>query len=430
MYVILRTWWPLALSWLLMGCERPVVSAVIARLPDPAIHLAAYGGVVFPLSLVIESPVIMLLAASTALAKSWAWYRFLRAITLWLGFGLTSLHGLVAFTSLFDVVVRDLLGIPPALVEPARVGMQLMTPWTAAIAFRRFQQGVLIRDGHTHLISWGTVVRLMVLSGFLVGGAMLTSLSGIAVGTLAISLGVISEALFINRVVQPTLKRLRATVSRSPSLPSLAWFAKFYMPLATTPLLTLLALPLASAALSRMPNAVESLAVWPVVGGLVFLFQSLGLAYQEVVVALLDKPGTRVLLYRFTQYLALGVSIPLGIFAITPLARLWFVDVSGLLSPLAHFAESVLWMAVAIPALAVIESWFQGILVYHQQTHGIIEAVGIYLVASGFLLGLGILYDQIPGLYVGYGATLMGLLMQILWLWRRSRILSPLPNEA
>ena len=46
---VTRTWWPLAASWLLMGAELPALSAVVARLPDARINLAAYGGIVFPL---------------------------------------------------------------------------------------------------------------------------------------------------------------------------------------------------------------------------------------------------------------------------------------------------------------------------------------------------------------------------------------------
>src|SRR5690242_667263 len=63
------SWWPLAASWILMGFELPAVSAAMARLPQPTVSLAAYGGVVFPMSLLIESPILMLLSASTALSK-------------------------------------------------------------------------------------------------------------------------------------------------------------------------------------------------------------------------------------------------------------------------------------------------------------------------------------------------------------------------
>ena len=58
---IYYTWWPLAASWLLMGIELPAISAVIARLENPTINLAAYGGIVFPLALIIESPIIMMM---------------------------------------------------------------------------------------------------------------------------------------------------------------------------------------------------------------------------------------------------------------------------------------------------------------------------------------------------------------------------------
>ena len=72
---IFKVWLPLAASWLLMGMELPVLSAIVARLARPEINLAAYGGIVFPLALIIEAPVIMLLAASTALSKDWASYK-------------------------------------------------------------------------------------------------------------------------------------------------------------------------------------------------------------------------------------------------------------------------------------------------------------------------------------------------------------------
>ena len=51
---VFAVWWPLAASWLLMGLELPAVSAVMARLPHATVSLAAYGGVVFPLALLID----------------------------------------------------------------------------------------------------------------------------------------------------------------------------------------------------------------------------------------------------------------------------------------------------------------------------------------------------------------------------------------
>ena len=156
-----------------MGLERPLVAAFMARFDSPEIHLAAYASVVFPLSLVIESPVIMLLAASTALTKNWAWYCFLRNFMAGMALVLTALHILVAFTPVYDFITLEILNTPQILVEPGRMGMMLMTPWTASIAIRRFQQGILIRQGQSRWIGIGTAVRLVVLCGGLIAGLWL-----------------------------------------------------------------------------------------------------------------------------------------------------------------------------------------------------------------------------------------------------------------
>ena len=35
---VVRTWWPLAASWMLMAAEGPVISAVVARLAQPRFY--------------------------------------------------------------------------------------------------------------------------------------------------------------------------------------------------------------------------------------------------------------------------------------------------------------------------------------------------------------------------------------------------------
>lgn len=406
-----------------MGLERPIVAAFMARFDSPEIHLAAYASVVFPLSLVIESPVIMLLAASTALTKNWAWYRFLRNFMAGMALILTVLHILVAFTPIYDYLTSEILNTPQILVEPARIGMMLMTPWTASIAIRRFQQGILIRQGQSRWIGIGTAIRLVVLCGGLVVGLWVERWTAIVVASCAISLGVMSEALFIRICTQPILRTFKQITTDQLDQPHLKKFLQFYVPLAVTPLLTLLAIPISSAALSRMPNPIDSFAIWPIMGGLVFLFQGLGLAYQEVVVALIHKPQYGLHLRRFALQLATGVSALLLLITITPLSTMWFLDLSGLPQNLARMGQIALWFTLLLPFLTVIECWLQGILVHAHQTKGIIEAVVLYVLTSACILMAGIAVGTVTGLYVGYLASMCGLLVQTLWLRFRCRTL-------
>jgi hypothetical protein len=418
---IFSTWWPLAFSWLLMGVELPALSAVMARLPNPEINLAAYGGIVFPLALIIEAPIIMLLAASTALSKDWPSYLKLRRFMMAAGGSLTALHALIAFTPLYYFVVETIIGAPQEIVEPGRIGFMLMLPWTWSIAYRRFNQGVLIRFGHSRTISVGTVIRLSADVLVLTVGFLMGTVPGIVVATLAVSAGVISEAVYVGVVVRPVLRNeLKLAPIVKPAL-TLRSFLNFYIPLAMTSLLFLFSQPMGSAALSRMPLPLESLAIWPVVSGLVYMFRSLGVAYNEVVVALLDQPRSYPNLQRFTWWLSGASTAALFLRAVTPLSILWFERLSALNPQLSDMARLSLLFALPLPVLSVLQSWYQGAILHGRITRGITEAVVIYLVIATILFTVGVAWGGMTGLYVGLAVLGISMAAQTGWLWFRSR---------
>ncbi len=417
---VFHTWWPLAASWLLMGTELPALSAVVARMPNPKINLAAYGGVVFPVALIIESPVIMLLAASTALSKDTASYRKLSRFMLVSAVLLTLLHVLLAFTPLYDLVIVRLLNPPPEIIDSARVGLMLMTPWTGAIAYRRFQQGVMIRFGRSDVVGAGTLVRLAADLGTLLLGYHLRAwVPGIVAATLAVSAGVLSEAVYAGARVRPIL---RGPMRQAPPVEPLTWraFGAFYLPLVFTSLLTMLWQPIGSAALSRMPRALDSLAVWPVVSGLVFMLRSFGVAYNEVVVALLDEARSSPALRRFTALLSGAVTAIHLLIAFTPLALLWFGRLSALPAELLPLAILGFRLAVPLPVFNALQSWYQGALLFGRKTRGIPEAVALFLAVTVAVLGAGIFWQRVTGLYVGVTAFVCAMGAQTIWLRHRA----------
>lgn len=416
---ILKTWWPLAFSWLLMGFEIPAISAVIARLADPEINLAAFGGIVYPLALIVEAPIIMLLAASVALSTHQQAYRRIRLFMTVAGAVLTLAHALIAFTPLFDWIVRGLIHAPEEIVEPARMGFKMMLPWTWAIAYRRFQQGVLIRYGYSGAVGIGTMIRLVTVAAALALGYAAKTLSGSLVGAAALSMGVINEAVYAGLRVRPVL---RNALPDPPDIQPLTWkhFAEFYIPLALTSLISLLWQPIGSAGLSRMPEALMSLAVWPVLSGLVVLLRSFGVAYNEAVVALLDREGAWRKLVRFTTWMAVAVTALHLIIAATPLSGLYFSGFSALSPELAQTAQSGFWLLLPMPLLAVLQNWFQGAILYGRRTRSVPESVAIYLCTAMLALGLGAAAGRWTGLYVAIVAVLAANVTQLVWLWLRS----------
>ena len=417
---IIKVWFPLAASWLLMGIEMPAITAVLARLTHPEISLATHGGIVFPLALLIEAPVIMLLSASTALSKDEDSYRKIYRFMMILGASLTVLHILVAFTPLYDVLIVKLLGIPEEIIESGRIGLRFMLPWTWSIAYRRFQQGVMIRFGHSRAVGVGTLVRLSTDVVVLGAGLMIGSIPGYIIGPVTQGLSTFAEAVYSGIRVRPILKYQLKPAEKADPLTWKAFFA-FYVPLMLTSFLSLVWQPIGSAAISRMPRALDSLAVWSVVSGLIFMLRSVGVAFNEVVVALVDQRGSSKDLRKFTTGLSTAVTVFHILIAATPLAFLWFTYVSGLPPSLVDLSIIGFWFGLPMPLMSVLQSWYQGTILYSGKTKGIPESMAIFLVTVLIILGVGVALGKYVGLYVGLIGFSMANITQTFWLWVRSR---------
>jgi hypothetical protein len=431
---ILALWWPLALSWLLMGVELPLFTACVARMGEAKIQLAAYGSLVFPIALVIEAPIMMLLAAATALASDGESWGRVRRFMHKAGASLTALHALVAFSPLFDVLARHVFDVPHEVIEPARLGLRLMLPWTWSIAYRRTHQGLLIRFERGRPVVIGTCLRLVGNVLVYAGGFALlrrgVELPGIAVGTSAIACGVLSEALFVGWCTRRLLAERELPPRPAGVTLTRAAFLRFYVPLALTPLIALVTQPIGAAAMARMREPLDSLAAWPAVHGLFFLVRTGGFAFNEVVLSLLGRPGARQALVRFGLVLG-GVSsvLPLAVSA-TPLADLWFGGVSGLPPELARLAAGAVAFGVPWPFAQAMQSWFQGALVHARRTRFVTEAMVVFFLAVTAVLAVGVRTDSWHGAHCAVFALTLASCIQTLWLALRARAAVSLPRPT
>jgi hypothetical protein len=417
---VARLWLPLAASWAFMALELPLVAAIVARLPDAPLHLAAYGAAVFPVALVIEAPVIMLLAASTALVGDRETYKRMRGFMHALCVGLTALHVAVAFTPLYDVVTGSWMGLASEVRETGRAGLQWLTPWTYAIGFRRFYQGILIRCERTRPVSIGTALRLAANAVVGCAGIAIGTIPGVVVAAAAVSAGVLAEAIFIGLAARPLVRE--RVLAAPPEGEVLGWsrFLHFYIPLALTPLLTLLLQPLGAAAMSRMPGRELSLAAWPGVHGLLFLLRSGGFAFNEVVVALWRRPGGPAALARFAALFALASTAAMALLALTPLGAFWYGAIGGLTPELAAFSHAALLFGLAMPALQIYQSLYQGALVSAKRSKTVTASHAIYLALSCAGLALSVATHSWTGIHATLATLSAAMLLQTLFLRPRT----------
>ena len=120
LWTIFRFWLPLAATWLMMAAEGPFVAALVARLPEPTFNLAAFG-VALSLAFVAEAPIIMLLAATTALARDRESFRRLRRFSILMNGGVTAAMAFIVFPPVFEVLASRVLALPPEVAGRAQL---------------------------------------------------------------------------------------------------------------------------------------------------------------------------------------------------------------------------------------------------------------------------------------------------------------------
>lgn len=367
-------WLPLAATWLMMAVEGPFLASLIARSTEPKFNLAAYG-IAFSFALIIEAPIIMMMSAAIALVKNKQSFLKLKIFTYAVNVLITLIMLIAIIPIIFYFITETLIGLPEEISRLTHIATIILLPWPGAIGFRRFYQGILINNNLTRRVAYSTVVRLIAM---LVCGSVLY-ISGIAegvvIGAASLSFAVIMEAIAVRLMVSSTLKKINSEELSSLQNLTHKQIIKFYYPLALTSLIGLGVQPLLTFFIGQSRMAIESFAVLPVVTSFIFVFRSLGLSYQEVIIALLGEKneGLKPLLH-FAFLLALFLVGGLSLFAFTPLADFWFITVSGLSASLADFARVPLTIMFFFPALTVLISLQRGLLVASRNTKPITTA--------------------------------------------------------
>lgn len=394
---IFSFWWPLLAVWIFMTIEQPLLAAAITRMPEATLNLAALW-VALSLALLVESPVIQILSAGTALATSRERYReLLRFLTMIAG-GTTLLHAVIAIPPVFSFVAETILDVPAEVIPRARQAFLLMIPVSAAVGYRRLWQGVLIRLGKTRSVTESTVGRLVVMAGVLLVAVNFFRESDKghiwASGALIAGL-LVGAAYALWLLYRRGMEELPQADHQGAIGTAALW--KFYVPLASTSVIFLASRPLLTLGMSQAAFPLDSLASWPVVHGLIIVFVSVGFSYQEVVIALLGasrENGRPV--GRFAW--SVGV-ITSGLFGALALfgGAYWIIRVPfGLEAALLPFTTQALFIVIPVPFFMTLQSWYRGVLINAGRTSVLASAVALNAVV---ILVLVLVLPRFTSLY-------------------------------
>ena len=362
----------------------------------------------------------MILSASTALCKDREAFRSLRRFGATLNLGLTLLMLAWALSPLYPLLTESVMGLDPRISELSRQALLVLLPWPAAIGFRRFYQGLLIRHGHTRRVAYGTTIRL---SGMGVTAWLLfdAEVPGALIGAAALSVAVVVEAIATRFMVADCVREVLATPRTGEPL-TFPKILHFYIPLLVSSVIALAIHPLVNLFLghSRLARSNRSPPI-RMVAALSFVFRSMGLSFQEVAIAFMDgtRQRFRALLLRFAVGLGVVACVLQGIMAFTPLSGLWFGGVSALTPSLVDLSVPALQILVAMPLCSVLLAFYRAFLVWSGETRAITWAGLIETVAVLFVLWALIRPVNMVGVYAASWATLVarGVDLVALYFW-------------
>jgi progressive ankylosis protein len=412
---------PLSLSDVSMALGDPLTTTTLAHLPDARNNIAAIG-VAKAIAIFCESPIIMLLHASNALAPTQASRRALWKFALIASGGMSLLLALTTLPFIFEIVGEGWLGVSPSLSGTIRSTLSIVILWPFAIGWRRYFQGLLIHSGQSNAVALAGIVRLLVVGGILAGGFALKA-NGAVVAGMSLVWGVIAEAIAVTFLA----RRLGATklpeVLSTPELPQdLAGVWKFYAPLGGTMMLGWGARAALVGIVARANDGEIALAAWPAAWGLVIVVANSTRMVQQIIIRNRKLLPDRVLII-FAITVGLVCSLILLSVSGTPMSQDaigWFV---GNDNELISRVRPVLLICAVMPLFISLQNAIQGFLVSEGRTWGVNQAAWVGAVV---MLGTAYLSTKLGqnGAVAAALGMILGVIMEIGYLfysWRSNR---------
>lgn len=410
---LLRKFIPLSLSDVIMAVGDPLQTMAVTRLPQSQATLAALG-VVKSIAVFLESPIIMILHASTALGKQAASRSALWRFMLLLSGFLSLLFAVLCWGPIYNWVLGSVFGVERRVANIGRIAFLLMVGWPFVIAWRRYFQGLLIRSGDNRYVGYASFFRLAWVMGILPAGVAL-HWNGALLGGLTLIGGVFWEAVLVTwfALRLKVITRIEAlNLPEDPNLPvNLLAVARFYFPLAATMLIVWGGRAALISLVARADDSSLALAAWPAAWGLVLAIANATRMVQQIVISHIEEVALNVLL-QFTGVVGSFCCLLLGFLAFTPWGEMLLGLYVGQNHALFLALQPVVGWATLFPLILALQNAIQGLLISQQRNWFINAAT---FLGVGVMLSLGWLCIRAgqPGALSAAWAMLLGSLVEV-----------------
>ncbi len=175
--------------------------------------------------------------------------------------------------------------------------------------------------------------------------------------------------------------------------------------------------PLTNAGIGRAVAPAQSLAAWPVVLSLLWLFTTPLQMLQQMTITLVVDTSSLKAVRRFALGLGGAASGILALVAFTPLLRFLLLRVLAVPAEVTGFVVPAVRLLTPLPFLAAVQSFYQGLLIGQKRTGEVRTAMGANLLILIGVLVAGIRQSTVPGSLLAASGMVAGLLSEASLLW-------------
>lgn len=403
---------PLSLSDMMMAFSDPLMTTTLAHLPAARVNIASLG-IVKSLIVFFESPIIMILHASTALSGERQSRKYLARFTV-LACILLSLCLLVlGIPLIFSWFGAQVLGLDSKTLEVAGRMLVLMFLWPAVIGWRRFFQGILIQAGKSKSLASASMARI---SYVLVSLGLGFYLSWEAVTIIGVSLlgSIMVEALIVTYAAYSTKAITVHGMARDKqdaAPKSLKQVFRYYLPLANSMLVVWGGRFLLIAIIARAVDGSIALAVWPASWGVVLLVANATRMVQQVIIKNRSQVADGILVW-FSLSVGALFSMLLLLIPTSPWGSILLKGFLGNDAALLAGVSPVLVICAIVPFLIALQNALQGFLMSEAKTGSINSATWLGTCVLLFVAGCGV-YQNLSGSKVAAFAMLSAMFVEI-----------------
>jgi Na+-driven multidrug efflux pump len=418
-------WLSLASTTFFMALEGPICTAVISRLADSELNLAAFG-VALAFALLFQSPVLRIMSLPLMFVKDRQSYLSLRRFVL----VVCSINCLVFFSVLtepfYSNVVVTSLGIKPELRDLVRAGLLVWSIFPLLNGLRRFYQGILLCAHEPKKIAVGTFIRLVTLSVVILFLSYTGIKNGVLLGVIATGSGMLVELLvsaFFARVQVGkfmAVEEAHGTINLTNST-----ILKAFIPLSVSTIVALSGGAILSAFTARGQLSIESLALLPVVFGLLNPFSWSAFAAQDTTHALISRGKYSYdTVRRFSVLIGLMLSLILFVVGHSPLSEYYYLMFNHLPENLYSLTPFPTLVIVFIPFTIAVKNFYRGVIIARGNTRLLLISESFEVLVLVTVFFTLIYLFSVPAINLAMISLWMASFINLclLWWWERRSI--------